>query len=300
MTAPVGPADQQGDEHSGGSLADIEDLGDAARSRPFGWLGRVGLLSQGVVYGVAGALSVTVALRATSTERPAGASGDASTAAGPSGALREIARSASGRVLLGLLAAGFVCYAVWKCAEVVGGRRQEGFWARALSGLVAVVYLLLAVQSGRLATGTRAPSSQSEDAQARGASSWLLRMTAGRALLVLVGLIVVGIGVGLVVVAWRQYAVDNWHLGADRPRARLAVSVLGVASWISRGVVFVAAGVFLVAAAVTADPQKAKGLDGTLRSLAEQPYGPWLLLALAAGLVCFAVYSVGEGLFARV
>jgi len=55
--------------------------------------------------------------------------------------------------------------------------------------------------------------------------------------------------------------------------------------------VFGVIGVFLVVAAVTFDPAKAQGLDGALRKLATTPLGPWLLVAVALGLVTFGVYS---------
>jgi uncharacterized protein DUF1206 len=59
-------------------------------------------------------------------------------------------------------------------------------------------------------------------------------------------------------------------------------------------VVFGVAGVFLVIAAVTFDPKKAQGLDGSLRKIATTPLGPWLLVAVALGLVIFGVYSCCE------
>lgn len=60
----------------------------------------------------------------------------------------------------------------------------------------------------------------------------------------------------------------------------------------ARGVVFVMIGTFFVQAAWTADPNQAKGLDGTLAELAGQPYGPWLLGLVAAGLVAYAAYQL--------
>jgi hypothetical protein len=63
---------------------------------------------------------------------------------------------------------------------------------------------------------------------------------------------------------------------------------------IARGAVAVTAGVFLVVAAVDASPQQAKGVDSALRALARTPLGPWLLVAVAAGLAVFGLYSFCE------
>jgi hypothetical protein len=55
----------------------------------------------------------------------------------------------------------------------------------------------------------------------------------------------------------------------------------------------------VVAAAVTFDPDKARGMDAALRQVAAQPYGPWLLSLMALGLMCFGVYSFAESRYRR-
>jgi hypothetical protein len=77
-------------------------------------------------------------------------------------------------------------------------------------------------------------------------------------------------------------------------RTRKVVEALGAAGTTTRGIVFGVIGVFLVVAAVTYDPARAQGLDGALRKLATTPLGPWLLIAVALGLVIFGVYSAGR------
>ncbi|MGV9573181.1 DUF1206 domain-containing protein, partial [Streptomyces nigra] len=45
---------------------------------------------------------------------------------------------------------------------------------------------------------------------------------------------------------------------------------------------------------------RAKGLDDTLRSLAETPLGPWLLVCVAVGLVLFGLFSFALARWRRV
>jgi hypothetical protein len=66
------------------------------------------------------------------------------------------------------------------------------------------------------------------------------------------------------------------------------------------GLVFGVVGVFLVVAAATFDANKAQGLDGALRKIAATPLGPWLLVAVALGLVTFGVYSCCEARWRKV
>lgn len=69
------------------------------------------------------------------------------------------------------------------------------------------------------------------------------------------------------------------------------METLGTVGFAARGVVFGVVGVFLLIAAATVDPQSAQGLDGGLRKLTTTPLGPWLLIAVALGLITFGVYS---------
>ena len=67
----------------------------------------------------------------------------------------------------------------------------------------------------------------------------------------------------------------------------------------ARGMVFALAGFFVVQAAVTFEPEKARGLDGALRSLVKTPLGPWLLVVVALGLVAFGIYGLAEARYRR-
>ena len=49
-------------------------------------------------------------------------------------------------------------------------------------------------------------------------------------------------------------------------------------------------GAFLVQAAVQTDPEKAIGLGGALRTLARQPFGPYVLGTVAVGLVAYGAF----------
>jgi hypothetical protein len=63
-----------------------------------------------------------------------------------------------------------------------------------------------------------------------------------------------------------------------------AAALAGVSA---RCLVFALGGWFLVQAAVSYDPGHAKGLDGVLTSLAQAPFGVWLLALVGLGLAAF-------------
>jgi uncharacterized membrane protein len=43
-------------------------------------------------------------------------------------------------------------------------------------------------------------------------------------------------------------------------------------------------------AAWQADPNEAKGLGSALQEIIQQPFGPWLLAAVAIGLIAYGVF----------
>ena len=80
---------------------------------------------------------------------------------------------------------------------------------------------------------------------------------------------------------------------------RTVVEKLGMVGTIARGVVIGLSGLLVLDAAVTYQPKKARGLDGALRTLADQPYGTVLLTVAALGLIAFGIYGFAEARWHR-
>ncbi len=58
----------------------------------------------------------------------------------------------------------------------------------------------------------------------------------------------------------------------------------------ARGLVFLIIAFFLAQAGWLADAGEVRGFGGALKSLAQQPYGPWLLGITAIGVICYGIY----------
>jgi Na+/alanine symporter len=144
----------------------------------------------------------------------------------------------------------------------------------------------------RYALGLGGPSSSNK--QAVDLTSAAMRHPGGRLLVGIVGLVLIGAGAWL---AWRAFEkkfVSEIRTSEMSPQVRRTVIAFGRAGGIARGIVFAAAGLFLLIAAVTAKAHQAKGIDATLRAFTKTPAGPWLLVLVALGLVLFGIYSVAE------
>ncbi len=72
------------------------------------------------------------------------------------------------------------------------------------------------------------------------------------------------------------------------------VDVLGTIGMAARGGIVSLAGYLLLRAALDFDPNRAQGLDGTLKVIAEQAYGKVLLSLVAIGIIAYGLYSFAE------
>ncbi len=122
----------------------------------------------------------------------------------------------------------------------------------------------------------------------------------GRWLVGIAGLIIVIVGAALVMQGFRREFLKNLQTAQMRARTRRIVELLGVTGTVARGLVFALAGVLVVDAAVTFQPAKADGIDKALLTLRDQPFGKFLLILAALGLVIFGVCGLCEARWRKV
>ena len=258
----------------------------AANSEAVNKAARVGFVAKGLVYALIGALAFQVAL------------GD-SEKADQKGALQAVAEKPGGSVVLWLMVAGFLGYALWRFSEAAWGRRDETderkrTLKRVGSALNGLVYLAFAVLAFRTATSSASSGSESTSLTAK-----VLEWPGGQGLVVFAGLVVIAIAVGLTL---RGLKTDfEKHLDTGRMSGTMftAVRRLGQVGYVARGLVFALIGGLVIKAALDHEPGKASGFDVALKSLAGAPFGRVLLMAAAAGLVCFGAYCLAEARYRR-
>lgn len=252
-------------------------------------IGRVGYVAYGVIH----LLVAWVALQL--------AFGGSGSTADTTGAFAELGSAPLGKVLLVLLVIGLALLVVWKITEAVlgpdtGGSGKKSVWTRLSSAGQAVVFAALAVSAGKFAFGGGSSSASSKQ---QGATSQLLGMPGGQVLVVLIGLVVVGVGVGLAVYGITRKFTKNLDISRLRVKSRRLVRGLGAVGYVAKGAAYGVVGVLLVVAGATFDPQKARGLDGAIRTIAQQPFGKVLLVVVAAGIACFAVFCFARARYQK-
>ena len=258
----------------------------ASDSRTAHFLARAGLIARGVIYILVGWVAVLVALGQSSREPD------------QQGALQLLAGKPYGLVSLWLLGIGFAGYALWRLSEAAFGVTGEppGAGPRLKSLARAVIYAGLSYLTFTVISGTaRSQSGRQQDITATA-----MQHTPGRVLVGIMGLIIVGCGIALVVEGARKKFMKFLQTAQMSARTRRAVQLLGMTGTIARGLVFALAGVLVIAAAITHKASESGGIDKALLTLRGQPFGEFLVLLAALGLIVFGVYGLCEARWRKV
>ena len=246
---------------------------------PLETAGRIGYAFKGVLYLLLGLLAVDTALDGGSTE-------------GQRGALQTVAESSFGSILLTLLGIGLAAYAAWRLAMAVLDPERQGTDAHGL--VKRAGYLISAFAYGTLAYAAyrilQGGSASGGSGGAEEGAQQALALPGGRFVLAAVALAVLGYGGYEFIRAHKASFMDNLSLTGEAAKRRDAIRTIGRAGLVARGVVYGIIGLALGVAAYRYDPEAARGLDGALSTLRDQPYGAVLLAIVGLGLAAYGLY----------
>ena len=249
-------------------------------------LARLGYAAKGVVFIVIGVLAARLA------------AGQGGATTDQRGALRLIGEGPFGTLALLVIGVGLLGYMAWRIVSAITDAERKGsdpssLAVRLASAARGVAYGLLGVQTLRaLATRGSGPNGGGSG-QAQHWTARLLEMPGGRALVAIAGLAFIGYAGYQLYRASSEEKVrkhlDLAEAGADKARWIVRFGQFGIAA---RAVVFGLVGVFLVRAAKQHDASEAGGLQDSLATLAQAPYGRVLLAVVALGLVAYGAYQL--------
>ena len=94
-----------------------------------------------------------------------------------------------------------------------------------------------------------------------------------------------GVGIAQIVRGVKSKFTRDLRSGVSRP-----VRILGTVGYIAKGIALVIVGLLFGLAALTYNPERAGGMDAALSTIRSQPFGPVLLIAMAAGFACFGLF----------
>ncbi len=273
--------DRQGAQGSSAGSGTSEEVGNGIEVAA-----RVGYAAKGIVYAVIGGLAVQLAF--------VGPGGETSSTRG---ALQRISEASFGQVALLIVTIGLAGHTLWRLfqaakdpeADQSSDGEKKRWIKRAFFLGSAWVYGLLTYFGIRVLTGIGDGGGGSDGGgSSSGWAAELMSMTFG---VWLVGIV----GAGVVIRGLMQFAkaytqgfqekMSSFDFGPTQRKWIIGVSRLGLTA---RGVVFGIIGSSIIYAAVSHDPQEARGLEGALDVLISRP---WLLGALGVGLFSYALYQ---------
>lgn len=250
------------------------DADDARENPAVEGAARLGFALYGVLYLVLAWLTVQLAL------------GDHSDKVSGKGALHQMVEQPAGAAVLWAACVGFAALVVWDGFRTFSpGRDLRG---RVSSVCRAGVFAIFSFMSAQVAI-TR---ESEEDTKAL--TALVLGLPYGRWLVGALGLGTVAFGVYS---AFKGFS-DRWRHEIDvegrTGDSGTAITWLSRGGYVIRGLAICIVGGLFCWAAWTHDPQKSGGLDQALSRLRGAPYGPWLLLVVAAGFACWGMFQLAK------
>jgi hypothetical protein len=251
-------------------------------------LARGGLIAYGAVHLLVGWLALQLAQ---------GVSGSRS--ADSAGALRTLADQRFGKILLGLVAVGMVALALWQASEAVWHYRYRKGAKRVRKqvscGAKAVFYAALGVSAASVALGWGSWSSRSQQQTTTGVLAW----PGGPMIVAVAGVIIIGIGVAGMVKGVKKSFAEEIDTSSMSPLARKGVARLGQVGYVAKGVALGVVGALLSYTGLTFDRQNAQGLDAALQTILAQPFGRFVLTAVAFGFGAFGLFAMLQSRYRR-
>lgn len=252
---------------------------EASDSAVVEWGARLGYVTLGIIHLLIAWIALKVAWNI----------GGGSKEADTSGALKTLSSSGAGVLLLWVCVVGFVLLAVWQLSEAAF--RHYEVKERVKAAAKGVTYLFFAWTTFKVGQG----ASSSAEQQTEDFTAGLMGSPGGRLLVAVVGLVVLGIAGYHIYKGWTKKFLEDLR---EHP-GQWAVHA-GRIGYIAKGIALLIVGFFFLVAAWQADPDKAQGLDGALKTVKDQPFGPFLLTLVAFGIAAYGVYSFARSRYARV
>jgi hypothetical protein len=243
-------------------------------------LTRIGFVCKGLVYFLIGILALMAAF------------GNGGETTDQRGVLDRVAQQPFGEFALIVIGVGLLAYATWRFCSAFfdtedDGSGGKGMAKRAGYFVSGLIYTSVALYAFRFVTGDAAGGTTEQSLTAR-----LMNAPAGTLLVAAVGIAIVIAGIMQIRDGWHERFMRHMRTGEMSDSELDVAAKAGKFGYTARGIVFGIIGVFFMLAAMRHNPGEVRGLEGALDTLAAQSFGPWLLAAVAIGLMGYGIFCV--------
>jgi hypothetical protein len=248
-------------------------------------LARLGFAAKGLLYVIIGGTAALAAVNVSGR------------VIGTRGALNLLVAGPFGRLAVAFVAIGLCGFILRRFVQIFvppseGKPPRPITWVlrRAGYALSGVGHIGIALTALQLVLGLAVATPSGQTA----ARSWMARLIVSHPLdgwlTLLAGLAILGVAiVHFYLAVSRRFTVDL-TLDHMSHRMQRVVFACGIAGHMALGVAFLIAGMVLAYAGWFVEEVEARGVGDVLNMLEAQPFGAWVLIAVAAGLTAYGLY----------
>jgi hypothetical protein len=249
-------------------------------------LARIGLVTKGTVYLAIGVLAFMAAFKF---------GGQKENEADRTGAL-ELFEKTGGIWLLGLIAAGLICYALWRIIQAISGKSHSNNYKKRIRYFLSGIgYASIAITAIRIILKQRTDDGDQNQQYA----AELLSKPMGEWLVGIGALIFAAIGIYQLYYAFsKKYKehVDTLDLQSNRATVLLRMGKVG---YIARGVVWLILAYLLTRAAIYQNSYEAGGTGKAFELIQNGFMGNYLLAAIGLGVAAYGIFAFTRARYER-
>ncbi len=255
---------------------------DQSKDEAFKKIARVGMFAKGVVYVILGVLTAMYAF------------GSGGQKAGKSTTLEFVYQQPFGKILLGILAAGLICYVIWRFVQAFRdpedkGDDKKGIASRIGYAASGVLYGVFAYEAIRMLLSSG--SSGSGGDQKETIVAMLLGQPFGQILVGIVAVVFFGKAAYQIYRAVSGKFAKKIQDSELDHRVKDVLRKAGYVGYIARGIVISIIGYFFLRAAIESNPNEAGGTQQAFDFIqSSSTFGTILLGVIAIGLACYGVF----------
>lgn len=252
-------------------------------STSFEKLARAGLAAKGIVYFILGILTLASVYNVMGAK-----TGDTD----KQGVFTAVSDLPGGRLLLGIIAAGLVCYVLWRVIQAVAdtahkGNDGKGLAVRARYLVSGLAYATVAYSAMRMAISDEKGSG----GRIRESVAELLSKPFGQWLVGILACVFLGVGIYQIYYALSE-KYQKHVTGTSSEENRKLMLVAGKVGYVARGVVWALISWLLFKAAINSNSAEAGDTSKAFALVEKSDYGTMMLTVIAAGLILYGLFSI--------
>lgn len=246
-------------------------------------IAQAGLTAKGIVYCLLGVLTFMAAFHIN---------GQSADDANTNGVFSFLYRQTGGRVILGIIALGLVCYCIWRCIQTFAdtedkGRDKKGIAVRARYLFSGLAYATLAFSIVRMLWFNVSGGGDSKQNMARE----LLNQPAGQWLLGIAALVIAAIGMYQIYYGWSEKYKKHVDKVINDSNKRKILLGAGKIGYVSRGIVWLLIAWLFINATIDAKASEAGDTSKAFTLIEKSEYGSLILATMGFGLICYGIFS---------